>query len=322
MTFDTEILFYGSLFVAILLLFEGVYYLVRSVGGNSERAVNRRLRMLAQGNDSRSTLRKLRRERRDLLSSFLIQLVPSAERMITQAGMTVSLARVFLTMVGIWVVSYVVFELWTPVGPITNIGLATLLGVALPYLYILLQRSRRLTKLSAQLPDALDLVVRSLRARHPVSAALSLVAKEMPDPAGTEFGLVVDEMTFGLDLSEALSNLSERAPVDDLRFVIVSVQIQYMVGGNLAEILENLSNVIRDRFQMFAKIKSVSAEGRMSGIVVGILPFLVAMAVHITAPTYFSAVIGDPLFWPLIGAGFVLMLLGQFTIYKMVNFRV
>lgn len=322
MAFDIEILIYGSLFVGILLLIEGLYYLARSVGNTAERAVNRRLRMLAQGTDSRAALRKLRRERRDPLSALLIQLTPGTERMITQAGMTVSLAQVFTIMVGIWVVAYAIIELRTPAGPFMNVALSTLFGVALPYLYILRRRSRRLKKLATQLPDALDLVVRSLRAGHPVSAALGLVAKEMPDPAGTEFGLVVDEMTFGLDLSEALSNLAERAPVDDLRFVIVSVQIQYMIGGNLAEILENLSNVIRDRFQMFAKIKSVSAEGRMSGIVVGILPFLVAAAVHVTAPTYFTTVMSDPLFWPLIGAGFLLMLLGQFTIYRMVSFRV
>jgi len=322
MVLDTEILFFGFLFVAILLLIEGLYYLVRSARNNSERAVNRRLRMLAQGTDSRTTLRTLRRERRDLLSSFLIHLTPGTERMITQAGMTVSLARVLLTMLGIWVVSYAIIELRTPAGMLTNVGLSTLFGVALPYLYILFRRSQRLKKLASQLPDALDLVVRSLRAGHPVSAALGLVAKEMPDPAGTEFGLVVDEMTFGLDLGEALSNLAERAPVDDLRFVIVSVQIQYMIGGNLAEILENLATVIRERFQMFAKIKSVSAEGRLSGIVVGILPLMVAAAVHLTAPTYFATVMGDPLFWPLIGSGFILMLLGQFAIYRMVNFRV
>lgn len=321
MIFDTEVFLYGSMFVAMLLLVEGGYYLFRSVSEDPERAVNRRLRMLAQGEDSRTTLRKLRREGRDYISALLVHLMPGTERVIMQAGMTMSLARMVFTMVGLWTVTYAVIELQTPTGLIANILISTAVGVGLPYLYIRRQRSKRLKQLTAQLPDALDLIVRSLRAGHPISAALDLVAKEMPDPIGTEFGLVVDEMTFGLDFSEALTNLAKRAPVEDLRFVIVSVQIQYMIGGNLAEILENLSGVIRARFQMFAKIRAISAEGRLSGTIVGMLPVIVAILVQLQAPDFFTAVMGDPLFWPLVALSFVLMVLGQITIYRMVNFR-
>jgi tight adherence protein B len=321
MIFDTEIFLYGSLFVAMLLMIEGGYYLFRSINEDPERAVNRRLRMLAKGEDSRTTLRKLRREGRDYISALLVHLMPGTERVILQAGMTMSLARMVFIMVGLWAVTYALIELQTPTGLIVNILISTFVGVGLPYFYIKRRRSKRLKQLTIQLPDALDLIVRSLRAGHPISAALDLVAKEMPDPIGTEFGLVVDEMTFGLDFNEALTNLAKRAPVDDLRFVIVSVQIQYMVGGNLAEILENLSHVVRARFQMFAKIRAISAEGRLSGAIVGLLPIIVAILVQLQAPDYFTAVMGEPLFWPLIALSFMLMALGQITIYRMVNFR-
>lgn len=321
MIMDSETLIYVSLFVTMLFLIEGVYYLIRSIGDDSERAINRRMKMLAQGTDSRTALRKLRRERSDLLSSTLMRILPGTERMIMQSGMAISLARLYFVMIGMWLASYAIIETQTAISFWANIIIATLIGIGLPYAYIARRRKKRLKALTVQLPDALDLIVRSLRAGHPVSAALDLVAKEMPDPIGTEFGLVVDEMTFGLDFSEALTNLSARAPVDDLRFVIVSVQIQYMIGGNLAEILDNLSNVIRSRFQMFAKIRAISAEGRLSGVIVGGLPIVVAALVHLQAPEFFLEVKADPLFWPLIGVAFVLMILGQVTIYRMVNFR-
>jgi tight adherence protein B len=192
----------------------------------------------------------------------------------------------------------------------------------LPYLYLIYKKSARLKEFGEQLPDSLDLIVRSLRAGHPVSAALSLVAKEMPDPIGSEIGIVVDEMTYGLDLSEALRNLAARVPHEDLRFLVVTIQIQYMVGGNLAEVLGNLSQIIRDRYQMFAKIRAVTAEGRSSAILIGILPMVFAGFMILTNPQFFSNVIDDPLFWPMVGGGVALMLMGQFIIYKMVNFKV
>jgi tight adherence protein B len=144
----------------------------------------------------------------------------------------------------------------------------------------------------------------------------------MPDPIGSEFGIVVDEMTYGLDLPEALRNLANRVPHDDLQFLVVTIQIQYMVGGNLAEVLANLSMVIRDRYQMYAKIRAVTAEGRVSAIIIGVLPMVFAAVMMLINPGFFLKVHEDPLFWPLIGAGVCLMIMGQIVIYRMVNFKV
>ncbi len=322
MIFDTEMLLYGTVFVGTLLLIEGIYYLFMEMRGGSQRALNRRMRMLAKGSDSQAILRTLRRDSHGPLSGILARALPSLDKMMGQAGVTASLSRLLLVVVVLCLAIFAVIEIMTASILVVSIVLSVLLSISLTFLYLMFKRKNRLKRFGDQLPNALDLIVRSLRAGHPVSAALDLVSKESPDPAGSEFGIVVDEMTYGLDIHEALKNLADRVPYDDLRFVVVTVQIQYMVGGNLSEVLGNLATVIRDRRQMFAKIRAISAEGRFSAIIVGILPFAVAGIVHLTAPKYFTSVMGDPMFWPLIGIGGVLLVLGHITIYRMVNFRV
>lgn len=321
MIIDPLLILYGALFVGVLLLVEGIFLLLRDMRDGPQRAVNRRMRMIASGRDSRATLQQLRREHRDPLSRALAKVMPGTDRLIGQAGMGISPMRLLVVMVTIWGLVFGLLELLTAMNMAVTFLLAILFGVVGPYLYIVRKRSKRLKRFGEQLPDALDLIVRSLRAGHPVSAALGLVSKEMADPAGTEFGIVVDEMTYGLDLNEALKNLSERVPHDDLRYLVVTVQIQYMVGGNMAEVLGNLAQVIRDRYQMFAKIKAITSEGRASAVIVGVLPFFVSGVILLASPRFFTDVSGDPLFPFLIGLGFTLMVLGQLTIYRMVNFR-
>lgn len=321
MIIDPLLILYGALFVGVLLLVEGVFLLLRDMRGGPQNAMNRRMRMIASGRDSRATLQKLRREHSDPLSRALAAMLPGTDKLIGQAGMNISPTRLLVIMVTIWGLVFGLLELLTALHMVFTFMLAILFGVVCPYLYIVRKRSKRLKRFGVQLPDALDLVVRSLRAGHPVSAALGLVSREMSDPAGSEFGIVVDEMTYGLDLSEALNNLAERVPHDDLRYLVVTVQIQYMVGGNMAEVLGNLAQVIRDRYQMFAKIKAITSEGRASAVIVGVLPFFVSSVILLASPRFFTDVSADPLFPILIGMGFSLMVIGQFTIYRMVNFK-
>jgi tight adherence protein B len=322
MSFDPILLIYAALFVATLLLIEGLYYLVRDMREGPRQALNRRMRMIAAGTDTQTALRKLRRDTKDPLARMLAGIVPSTDKLILHAGLTMSITRLLLVMVALGTLIFGILEVATPTSTSLSILIGILTGFSLPYIYLLRKKSGRLRQFGEQLPDSLDLIVRSLRAGHPVSAALSLVAKEMPDPIGSEFGIVVDEMTYGLDLSEALRNLANRVPHDDLHFLIVTIQIQYMVGGNLAEVLGNLSQIIRDRYQMFAKIRAVTAEGRMSAILVGTMPMVFAGAVAFLRPDFFTSVLDDPLFWPMVAGGVVLMLIGQLVIYKMVNFKV
>ena len=131
--------------------------------------------------------------------------------------------------------------------------MSVLFGIIAPIMHLKTMRANRVKKFSEQLPDALDIMVRSLQAGHPISAAMSLVSKEMSDPIGTEFGIAVDEMTYGLDMRDALESMGRRMEVQDFQYVVVSINIQHETGGNLAEVLRNLSTVIRDRFRMFKK---------------------------------------------------------------------
>jgi tight adherence protein B len=195
-------------------------------------------------------------------------------------------------------------------------------GIGGPIAFLYYKKAGRLKTFAEQLPDALDIMVRSLQAGHPISAAMTLVTKEMPDPIGTEFGIAVDEMTYGLELREALANLGERVDVEDYQYVVVSINIQHETGGNLAEVLHGLSTVIRARFRMFKKIKALSAEGRLSAKILAILPIGFAALTFSNKPHYYINAADDPLFWPLVGVALGLELVGVYIMYKLVNFRV
>jgi len=242
--------------------------------------------------------------------------------MITHAGLTISVTRMLTIMGGLSLVVFVgLFVLKTfPVA--LDLVIAGAVGVGLPILYLSRRKRLRMKRFGEQLPDALDLIVRSLRAGHPINSAMAMVATEMTDPIGTEFGIVVDEMTYGLDLRAALHSLAKRIPQGDLQFMIVTIEIQHTTGGDLSEVLAGLADVIRDRFRIFMKISSVSAEGRFSARLVSALPFLVGGAVMVLNPNYFLAVSDDPLFIPYFAAAFVWMMIGNFIMWRMVNFRV
>ena len=200
--------------------------------------------------------------------------------------------------------------------------LCLMVGFLVPIVYLMSRKATRLRKFSEQLPDALDIMVRSLQAGHPISAAISLVCKEMEDPIGTEFGIAVDEMTYGLAIHEALENMGRRIEVQDFQYVVVSMNIQNETGGNLAEVLRNLSTVIRDRFRMFKKVRALSSEGRLSAVVLSFLPFAVGALIFVGNPGFYLSVIDDPLFLPIMGGALGLMLDGIFIMYRMVNFRI
>lgn len=316
-----QYLIYAGIFLCVLLIVEGIYYLVFA-SRFGDKAVNRRLQLLGQGGDSREVLETLRRTPSGEGGGFSMLKKADLGELLAQAGLVISVGRVIGIMVGSGVAAMLLFFALVPGTPrwaAPVVGL--LVGVVLPIVILLFLRQQRIKKLSAQLPDALDLMVRSLRAGHPMNAALALVSKEMADPIGTEMGIVVDEMTYGLGFREALENLRARIPAPDLHYFVVTINIQSGTGGNLAEVLENLSNVIRARYQMFAKIKALSAEGRISATILSVIPFLVLAAVWVTTPNYYSSVIDDPAL-PVIAAiamGLLLTAIG--VMWKMVNFK-
>jgi len=314
-------IFYGAVFLSVLLLVEGLFYLLLGPGGSTASSPNRRLRMMAGGTKREDVMVRLQRERRLPSGDQARNPVEWFLLLVAQSGAHSSPRRVVITMLVIGGAAAAVLMLAFRSEVLAGVG-AVLAGFVMPLLVLILMRRSRWKTLAKQLPDAIDIMVRSLRAGHPVSTSISMVAREMRDPVATEFGLVVDEMTYGLNLESALSNMARRVGLDDMRFLVVAVTIQVEVGGNLAEILNGLSRVIRERAKMRGKIRALSAEGRFSAVLLTILPFALIGVINLIAPRFYSAVASDTVFWPILGVGFGLMTLGVIVMYRMVNFRV
>jgi tight adherence protein B len=321
---DMPVLVYGSLFIGILLLIEGIYRVSADSRLKSEAKVNRRLERLAAGADPNQMMQQLRRhskERKDGIGkSFAV--LHKLDRLLIQAGMTIKRSRILLVMAGLGGVVFGGLCIVVKVGILPALLLATAVGVGAPIMFIASRRKKRLKRFAEQLPEATDLIVRSLRVGHPLSSAMAVVANELTDPIASEFGVAVDEMTYGLDLQEAIDNLSDRVDVADLRYMAVAINVQYGTGGNLAEVLSGLSKVIRERFQLQRKIKAVSAEGRMSATFLTTFPFLVALGIWLLMPDYYLRVSDHPWFTVLAVLAAVLLLMNTIIMRWITNFRV
>jgi tight adherence protein B len=191
-----------------------------------------------------------------------------------------------------------------------------------PYLGLHFLRRRRHRKFGEQFPDAIDIIVRSLRAGHPIPVAVSMVAREIKDPVGTEFGMAADEITYGADLETAMRNLSFRVGQDDLPLFVTAVAIQGSTGGNLSEILENLSATIRQRFKMRRKIKALAAEGKFSAFFLSGLPVAIFFLLGMVAPDFYGSIWDQQVTKIGLGLACLWMGIGDLVMYRMVNFRI
>jgi len=302
------------------LAFEAVYLLGFSASSYRSQ-INRRLMLSKEQKDRENVLIELRRER-GLTSggNYRLNFV-ALNRLILQSGVTIGFGRLLIIVAVISVAAFIGAFLF-----LNNImqaaGAAFLSATALPYLVLLLLRSRRQKKFAAQFPDALDIIVRSLRAGHPVPIAINMVGREMTDPIGSEFGMVSDEIAYGSDLETAMRNLYYRLGSDDLPLFVTAVGIQGSTGGNLGEILENLSGVIRQRFKMRRKIRALASEGRASALILSALPIGLFIVVQVVAPNFYASVWHEHLTKVLLGCAAGWMLLGNLIMFKMVNFKI
>ena len=206
-------------------------------------------------------------------------------------------------------------------NPFLGFGIAASLFLALPLMVVANARQKRVDRMIAQLPDALDLMARGLRVGHPLNATLQSVANEMPDPIGTEMGIVVDQVSFGEDLTDAMRDLAIRFPEEDIQYLAVAVGIQHGTGGDLGRILSTLARVIRGRITMRKKIRAISSEGRLSAIFLSCLPLFIGVFTSITAPSYYGDVADAPMFLPIAIAVVVLVVANALAMRKLVNFR-
>lgn len=309
-------LIYALIFGAVLLVVDGT---LRWLFGARRRAreVNDRLARLAAGGDQMAAYNSLLMERslgqgEGGISEWYL-------RVYRQSGLAMSMRRrvayVIVIALGCWT-----FAAWLVPDLLLQISLAVTLTAAVVTLLLLQIRARRISAFVRQLPPALEIIVRSLNAGHPLTAAIALVGREMPDPIGSEFGILSDQLTFGAELDAAMLSMIDRVGADELNLVAVTVSVQRGTGGNLGEILDNLSGMIRDRAMLRNKIRAISAEGRMTAVVMSIFPFGLYAMIRLLMPTYF-----DPL-WESGNGTLILtilatmMVIGVFVLNRMVKF--
>jgi tight adherence protein B len=242
------------------------------------------------------------------------------DRLIMQSGLGMKRARLGLVLAVLWAVAALLLPASLGAAPRALGGLV--LAAALAGAVLAIRRRRRIARFGEQLPDVLDVIVRSLRAGHPPSVSLSLVAREMPEPAGPEFAVVFDEVSYGRDLREALDNLSDRVGHDDLRFLVISVSVASRTGGDLGEILASLSRLIRDRFRLRRKVRALSSEGRFSAVALSIIPVALFGIINLLSKDFYREVWGHPVLDFALGAAAALMIVGNVVMYRMVNFKV
>lgn len=304
---------------AAVIFFVEAFYLGVIAPIRSRRAINDRLRLQRAVTGGEQAMLTLKAQRG--INDAELPMLGALRKMLVQSGLHLTFRRFLLIVVIACAVSTVGFVVLTTLPSYASIGAGLAVGIVLPLFVVRVIRNRRKAQFQTQLPDALDVVVRSLRSGHPVPTALALVGREMADPIGSEFGLTTDELTYGLDLPQALQNLSNRVGVPDMSLLVTAVSLQSSAGGNLSEVLENLAKVLRDRFQLKRKVRSLSAEGRFSAYGLTILPVGIALAIYFPNPSYYSDVWHLPTFQIVMGGLIVWQLLGDLVMYKMINFK-
>ena len=318
--FDQSYLLYLLIGISAAMFAEGAYLLLYNQA-SYRKNINRRLKVMDDKTDRESVLIQLRRER-GLTGGgdYRLPLI-NLNQLILQSGVTIGLGRLVVFMVIGAIAAFATIiaydqSLWRAVLA------AAVVGLLLPYLVLRLLRGRRQKKFGAQFPDAIDIIVRSLRAGHPVPVAISMVAREQPDPVGSEFGLVTDEITYGADLESAMRNLYFRVGTDDLPLFVTAVAIQGSTGGNLGEILNNLSAVIRQRFKMRRKIRALAAEGRASALILSSLPIALFAIINVMVPDFYASVWSESLTKIALALAGCWMGIGNLIMFRMVNFRI
>lgn len=330
-----EIIRILSLMAVFLSVALAGYIIIKVTSGRQAhvKAVNKRIAMISSGATRDDVYNILRRNdwlRDDQARSGLAALLIPLRRKLILSGIDLSFDRMCL---GIGIAFCAVFGLVILAavsgGFALHFGVWMLavvsslaLGIGLPVAIISAMAERRRKLLQNQFPQALDVFVRSLRAGHPVSGALELLMTEMDDPIGSEFGLVTDEISYGADLRQAMSDMAERWDLEDLRMFVVTLSIQADTGGNLAEILDNLAQVIRERSSLMLKVRALSSEGRMTGIMLTVLPIFALGSILLTSPKFYLDVADSPIFYIGFPITFIWYLIGLFMIRSMVNLKV
>jgi tight adherence protein B len=315
-------------FLAGLGIVQALYLFWRSLNVEEAVKINRRIKaMSAGGAHGKEVLQTIRKKQLSTVPFIdrVLTAIPrfhALDRLIEQSGVHLTLMRFIGIQLGMTLVVFILFTWVSNLHTLLSLAISLVLGLGFPYLFVTKKRIARHRKFTAQLPDALDYLARSMRAGNPFMASLKAASKEIPEPTGEEFGITFDEMNYGLAIEDALYNLSARTGSEEMRFFTTAVLIQKSTGGNLADVLNRIAAVMRARAVTYRDIKILSAEMRYSANVLIALPFFVAGALSITNPTYLTVLFESELGLIIIGLQLLFMLVGYIVIHKMVNFRV
>jgi tight adherence protein B len=320
MTGAIAYLLYGVIFVAVVLAVEGAWLFARTISAHS-REINRRLSLINSKADPKAALSLIKEREGGELSHAITKRAP-------WLGQLIWMSRAKVSPVALLSLALVMSGVFCLLGSVTGAPLLLVVvfgfgaGFGIPFGLLSLQAAKQRKTFLEQFPNAVDLVARSLQAGHPVPVALGLVAEQAPDPIGSEFGIALDEMSFGLDRDEALTNMVQRFPLPELHLFVAAIQITRESGGNLAEVFLKLADVIRAKATLKKRVAALTAEGRMSCMVLTGLPIFLFLVLSLVRPEFYAAVAGDPLFIPMMTVPPILLIMGSFMIWRMVNFKI
>ncbi|MFG6498201.1 type II secretion system F family protein [Sulfitobacter sp. 1A13191] len=319
---SAEPIIYGLIFIGVLVLVEGLYLVAfgKSISLNSR--VNRRLEMLEKGARREEVLDKLRKEMQQHMNAKSIPLYSLLSERAQKAAIAFTPQQLLMIMAGLAALAFLGLTIGTDTSVSVRALMSIAMGVGAVFFWVSHKASKRMAMIEEQLPDAVELMVRSLRVGHPFSNAISIVSKEIQDPLASEFGVIADEAAYGRDLGEALKDMAERLDMQDLRFLAVAVTIQQQSGGNLAEILAGLAKVIRARFRLFRRVKAITAEAKWSGKFLSAFPLAALVVINLGDPHYYDEVRDHPYFIPACFLVGIFLVLNLFVMRILTNIKV
>lgn len=322
MTISAEPIIYALIFVACIVLVNGVYLVAFGKSINFNNKVNRRLELLEKGGNREEVLEQLRKEMTQHIKSQNIPLYSLLATKAQKANIAFSPSQLIMLMVVTCGVAFVGLTVGTATSLPIRIAVSIAMGVGGIFFWVNSKAKKRIAMIEEQLPDAVELMVRSLRVGHPFSSAVAIVAKEVPDPLGSEMGVISDEAAYGRDMGETLKSMAARMDMQDMRFLAVAVTIQQQAGGNLAEILHGLAQVIRARFKLFRRVKAITAEAKWSGMFLSVFPLGALVMINLIQPNYYDDVKETSAFIPacLVVAGFLIT--NIIVMRRLVNIKV
>jgi tight adherence protein B len=305
------------IFATVVLGVEAVYFLI-SHALRTRKSITRRLTLAQQSAGQTALLDALRGER-----TYFGGEHPLLQRLndrLAQTGLLPQRGAILLYFGSLLAVMLLIWTVLFGAGLVSAFG-AVLSALGLMVLWLEMRRQKRMAEFTEQLPDALDVIVRGVRVGYPLPIALNLAARELSDPLAAEFATTFDEISFGQDVRTAIENLYRRVGHEDLQFFVVAIIVQNQTGGNLAEVLSRLSRLLRTRAKLRLKIRSLSAEGRISAIVLSLMPFILFGGISLISPSYFGEIRNDPLVMPALAYGVISLLLGNIVMHRMVHFK-